>query len=157
MTETTHAPASTSDMVREFHTTFQVPTAPGAKPVARFERLELRYSLVAEEFAELTEAVYGAEAGAQVRAATARVVAEGDDTGADVVEILDALADLVVVEHGWAIEAHLPLEEALVEVHRTNMAKLGPDGLPILRAGDNKILKPAGWTPPDLAGVIARA
>ncbi|MGW6005810.1 hypothetical protein ACWFNS_08910 [Oerskovia enterophila] len=72
-------------------------------------------------------------------------------------EILDALADLVVVEHGRAIEAHLPLEEALVEVHRMNLAKLGPDGLPILRAGDNEILKPAGWTPPDLAGVIARA
>lgn len=55
-------------------------------------------------------------------ATIARVVAEGEDTGADVVQGLDALANLVVVEHGWAIEAHPPLDAALVEAHRTNMA-----------------------------------
>ncbi len=38
------------------------------------------------------------------------------------------------------------------EVHRSNMAKVGG---PI--RGDGKRLKPEGWTPPDVAGVLAAA
>ena len=39
------------------------------------------------------------------------------------------------------------------EVHRSNMAKVGPGGK-VLRREDGKILKPEGWTPPDLKGVL---
>lgn len=40
-----------------------------------------------------------------------------------------------------------------VEVHLANMRKLGPDGLPIRRA-DGKVLKPEGWTPPEIQRVL---
>lgn len=46
----------------------------------------------------------------------------------------------------------LPLYDALVEIHRTNMAKLGGE-----RRADGKIMKPQGWTPPDLHGALVRA
>lgn len=49
----------------------------------------------------------------------------------------------------------LPLNEALVEIHRSNMAKL-VDGK-VVRRDDGKILKPQGWTPPDLATVLEMA
>lgn len=39
------------------------------------------------------------------------------------------------------------------EVHLANMRKLGPDGLPIKRE-DGKVLKPEGWTPPDIQRVL---
>ena len=37
------------------------------------------------------------------------------------------------------------------EVHRTNMAKEGGGS-----RTDGKIMKPAGWQPPDIAGLLAR-
>ncbi|MBI1362535.1 MAG: hypothetical protein GC134_00955 [Proteobacteria bacterium] len=51
------------------------------------------------------------------------------------------------------------MEAAFNEVHRSNMAKLGPDGKPLLNGincpldsskPEGKVLKPAGWTPPVL-------
>jgi predicted HAD superfamily Cof-like phosphohydrolase len=44
------------------------------------------------------------------------------------------------------------LDEVFKEVHRSNMAKL-VDGK-VIRREDGKILKPAGWTPPDIKGVL---
>jgi predicted HAD superfamily Cof-like phosphohydrolase len=34
-------------------------------------------------------------------------------------------------------------------VQAANMAKLGPDGKPIIRPEDGKIMKPEGWEPPE--------
>ena len=154
-TDLTTNPVAPGPLVHEFQRTFRVAQAPGSAPVAVFDRLEVRYRLVAEEFAELTDAVFGKEAGDLVRAATAK--AETFDTSnADVVEILDALCDLVVVEYGWADEAHLPIDDGLAEVHRSNMSKLDENGDPILRA-DGKILKGANYSPADLAAVIEAA
>jgi len=38
------------------------------------------------------------------------------------------------------------------EVHRSNMAKL-VDGK-VIRREDGKVLKPEGWTPPDVKGAM---
>jgi predicted HAD superfamily Cof-like phosphohydrolase len=46
------------------------------------------------------------------------------------------------------------LNEVFEEVHRSNMAKL-VDGKPLKRA-DGKVIKPEGWTPPDIEGVIKK-
>lgn len=63
-----------------------------------------------------------------------------------------------VMAQCWMISVlhSIPLQAVFDEVHRSNMAKLGPDGTPIRRE-DGKVLKPAGWTPPDIAGVLGKA
>jgi hypothetical protein len=40
-------------------------------------------------------------------------------------------------------------------VLRSNRAKIDPVAGTVLRRADGKILKPAGWTAPDIARVIA--
>lgn len=49
-----------------------------------------------------------------------------------------------------------PMDEIWAEVQRSNMAKLQPDGT-VKRRDDGKILKPDGWTPPDIRGILERA
>jgi len=55
---------------------------------------------------------------------------------------------------GVAMNLGIPLNAVFAEVHRSNMAKLMPDGSVLLRA-DGKILKPEHWTPPDIQAVLA--
>lgn len=76
----------------------------------------------------------------------------------DLVETADAFADIIVVTKGGAISMGVPVDDILIdEVGPSNMAKLGPDGKPILREGDNKILKPAGWEAPDIPRALRKA
>lgn len=66
----------------------------------------------------------------------------------------DALADSLYVVFGSAHTLGLPMDDVFAEVHRSNMAKADPvTGLPNVSA-DGKVLKPNGWTPPDIAGVL---
>lgn len=69
----------------------------------------------------------------------------------DLVGAIDGLCDLLCVTYGAAIEFGIDLAPFWDEVHRTNMAKIGG---PVRE--DGKCLKPPGWTPPDIAGVLAR-
>jgi predicted HAD superfamily Cof-like phosphohydrolase len=71
----------------------------------------------------------------------------------DLVGIADALADIVYVVYGTALTYGIDLDAVLREVHRSNMSKLGTDGKPVLRE-DGKVLKPAGYSPPDIAAVL---
>ena len=64
-------------------------------------------------------------------------------------EHLDALIDLIYVTIGAGVALGHDMQGAWDEVHKTNMAKLGPDGKPIIRE-DGKVIKPAGWQPPQL-------
>src|SRR5690606_14317733 len=141
-------------LVRQFHATYDVPVADGAASVAT-DRVHMRMALVAEEFAELVAAVYGARAGEHVATAFAAAVADDDGTR-DVVAAADALADLVYVVYGMALECGIPLPEVLAEVHASNLSKLGADGRPVHRA-DGKVLKGPSYAPPDVAGVLARS
>ncbi|WP_063023866.1 hypothetical protein [Nocardia niwae] len=54
-----------------------------------------------------------------------------------------------------AVLLRIPLDEVWQAVNDSNMAKL-VDGKVVRRESDNKILKPEGWTAPDIAGVLAR-
>ena len=67
----------------------------------------------------------------------------------------DALADLVYVVYGMALETGIDLAAVLAEVQRSNMSKLGADGRPVYRQ-DGKVLKGPGYLPPDVAAVLAR-
>jgi NTP pyrophosphatase (non-canonical NTP hydrolase) len=69
----------------------------------------------------------------------------------DLVEVADALADLLVVTFGAASVFGLIMLPLFNEVHRTNMAKVGGP-----RRADGKLLKPPGWQKPRIAEVIER-
>ena len=138
-------------LVRRFHRLYGLPIRTDGPGLER-ESLHMRMSLIAEEFAELVGAVYGAGARARVEAAYARAVAD-DDGERDTAAAADALADLVYVVYGMALETGIDLAAVLAEVQRSNMSKLGADGRPVYR-GDGKVLKGPDYFPPDVAGVL---
>jgi len=95
-------------------------------------RRVLRHRLLREEMNELEDALIGS----------------------DIVEVADAYADIIYIVLGSAL-MHIGKERFLrvwSEVHRTNMAKC-PNGKSTSRE-DGKIVKPDGWTPPDIAGIL---
>lgn len=67
----------------------------------------------------------------------------------DKVEMLDALIDILVVTIGAIHSMGADAEGAWKEVMRSNFAKIGEDGK-VRKREDGKVLKPVGWTPPDL-------
>jgi len=73
----------------------------------------------------------------------------------NLVEVADALADIIYIACGTAVSYGIPLDDVFAEVHRSNMAKL-VDGK-VIRRDDGKIQKPEGWTPPDIKGVLDKA
>lgn len=68
-------------------------------------------------------------------------------------ELAKELADLLYVVYGTAEELDIPLKEVFEEVHKSNMAKVWPDGQ-VHYNEYGKIIKPPTYTPPDLSGVI---
>lgn len=99
----------------------------GDTPALR--RPKLRAELIREEAAE-----------------TVAAIEQGDLVGA-----LDGLCDLLCVVYGAAAEFGVDLAPFWDEVHRSNLAKVGGP-----ERADGKKLKPPGWTPPDIAGVLVR-
>ena len=151
-TTTSSAPTpapSPMELVLQFHHTYSVPIRPFSDPTLDYERMNMRMSLIAEEFAELMGAVYGPRARAIIEAATAEAVAT-DEGERDVIEAADALADLVYVVYGMAIESGMNLDSVLAEVQASNLSKLMPDGSVKLRE-DGKVLKGPNFFQPNLA------
>jgi NTP pyrophosphatase (non-canonical NTP hydrolase) len=109
---------------------------PDAGPVS------LYLKLIAEEVGELFAATGGLY----------RVVREDVDHSIypplDLIEVADGIADSIVVITGLCLVYGIPLPRVWDEVHRTNMAK---EGGPLRE--DRKIMKPAGWLPPDIEGI----
>ena len=91
------------------------------------EQFNLYVSLIEEEANELAEAI----------------------TAHDQVETLDALIDILVVTIGAIHSMGSDAEGAWKEVMNTNFAKIGEDGK-VRKREDGKVLKPQGWTPPNL-------
>ena len=97
------------------------------------DEYESRRRLLEEEVRELDEAYY-------------------DD---DIIEIADAITDCLYVLIGTALQFGLTdvLEKCFDEVHRSNMSKLGEDGIPIVHFG-GKVMKGSNYSPPDLLKII---
>lgn len=137
---------TTFEMVGEFHRKFGLPTtpAPGCaswdkRPPALLEpdaflfRLQFMYE-------ELGEVLAAYRAG-------------------DLVGVADGLADLDYVVAGTAHMMAIPHDAVVKEVQRANMAKeraTGADDGRSKRGSALDVVKPAGWTPPDVAGVLRR-
>jgi len=112
-------------MVHEFHARHDLPRP--TRPVMPSVKDRMRRArLIIGESAEFLEAA---------------------DKG-DFVQMVDALADILVVTYGTAVEMGVDLEPVFAEVHRSNMSKdggLDPGG---------KVLKGPGFQPPNLREVL---
>jgi predicted HAD superfamily Cof-like phosphohydrolase len=91
----------------------------------------LRYELINEELDELGEAI--------------------DD--ANIVEIADALTDLLYVVYGAGHAYGIDLDACFEEVHSSNMSKLDADGKPLYR-DDGKVMKGPDFRAPKLAKIL---
>jgi predicted HAD superfamily Cof-like phosphohydrolase len=98
------------------------------------EQFKMYLGLIAEETEELSVAL-----------------ANGDR-----VETLDALLDMVVVIVGAMHSAGFDAEGGWKEVMNTNFAKIDKETGKVRKREDGKVLKPQGWTPPDLEPFIER-
>jgi predicted HAD superfamily Cof-like phosphohydrolase len=95
-------------------------------------QFEMYKNLIEEEFNEL-------------------VTAENDN---DPVEQLDALIDILVVTIGAIHSMGADAEGAWKEVMRTNFAKIDHETGKVRKREDGKVLKPIGWTAPNLKPFI---
>lgn len=121
---------SPNQLVKTFHETYGM--AIRETPELNVPEREMRMKLIREEFQELLDAQ------------------EADDF----VEIVDAWADMIYVIYGAAITHGVNLDHVLAEVQRSNLSKLGADGLPIYRE-DGKVLKGPNFFAPDIAKALA--
>lgn len=112
--------------VLEFHEVMGGPIrrTPGLNP----DHDKLRYDLIKEELGELQEA----------------------QQDGDLVEIADALGDILYVVYGAAVTYGIDLEHVFNEIHESNMTKVGGE-----KRADGKILKPPHYRRPNLAPIIA--
>ena len=63
---------------------------------------------------------------------------------------LDALIDILVVTIGAIHSMGADAEGAWNEVMRSNLDKIDPESGTVLKREDGKVLKPEGWTAPNL-------
>lgn len=92
----------------------------------------LYFDLIKEEFEELSEAM----------------------AAGDTIEVLDAIVDILVVTIGAGHSIGADVEGAWQEVMKTNFAKIDPETGKVRKREDGKVLKPEGWTPPELNSFI---
>lgn len=93
-----------SEMVKEFHRTFNHPVrhSPDIVSLNDTNLSSLRLSLIKEELQELEDAI-------RVR---------------DMSEVADAICDLLYVTYGTAHVYGIPVDKLFAEVHQSNMSKL---------------------------------
>ena len=69
---------------------------------------------------------------------------------------LDALIDILVVTIGAIHSAGFDAEGAWREVMATNFAKIDKETGKVRKREDGKVLKPVGWTAPDLVPFLKK-
>lgn len=121
------------DAVKEFHTSFGLGISETPKNCLGENINVLRYNLMKEENEEYLEAVQNK----------------------DIVEIADALGDMLYILCGTILEHGLQykIEEVFNEIQRSNMSKLGENGLPIYRE-DGKVMKGPNYSKPDFSAIL---
>lgn len=98
------------------------------------DQFRLYVNLIKEEYTELNEAI----------------------NNSDQVETLDALIDILVVTIGAIHSMGSDAEGAWKEVMSTNFAKIDRETGKVRKRDDGKVLKPLGWTPPELAPFLKK-
>jgi predicted HAD superfamily Cof-like phosphohydrolase len=124
--------------VGEFHAKMGLPVAGKDAPATmRYVDFKYRTAFLFEELREFIEAH-----------------ARGDTA-----EAADALADLIWVACGTAHYMQVPLDAIWAEIRRANMEKRpwqeGDPLKPRNAATQGEVVKPRGWRPPDIVGVLS--
>ena len=111
---------------------------------SNYDQFKMYLNLIKEEFDELQEA-HGIDpvTGEQVRPSNP-------------VKTLDALLDILVVTIGAIHSAGFNGEGGWKEVMKTNFAKVDKETGKVRKREDGKVLKPVGWTPPDLTPYVKK-
>lgn len=118
--------------IRDFHLAVNG-TAPILPVLPSAETLQLRQTLICEEYEEVSEAL--------------QQLLSGET--ADIAHLMHECADLLYVVYGTLDACGVDADAVFGEVHRANMQKAsGP------RRADGKILKPADFKPADVASII---
>ncbi|MBK7896629.1 MAG: hypothetical protein IPJ90_17485 [Anaerolineaceae bacterium] len=110
--------------------------------VPPLEILQLRQKLLQEEFAEASEAL---------GELTAVLQAGQPIQPTAVTDWVHELADLLYVTYGAILACGVDPDPVFAEVHRANLSKAGGP-----TREDGKVLKPPGWQPADVRGVIEK-
>ncbi len=125
--------------IKEFHDAVGSPVP--EKPVLpSLQTLALRHRLIQEEYEEVTEAW---------EALTAVLQANNPAQPANLTNWIHELADLLYVTYGAILACGVDADAVFAELHRANLSKAGGP-----RRADGKLLKPPGWQPADVRGVI---
>jgi hypothetical protein len=79
----------------------------------------------------------------------------GEDTD-DPVEIADGLADILVIAFGTLVTYFGPsvARQIVYEVCKNNLSKVDGSLGPVLFRDDGKVLKPEGYEPPNVRGIL---
>jgi len=72
------------------------------------------------------------------------------------VEELDACMDMIWVILGYCYMRGWNVHGAWEEVARSNLAKIDRKTGKVIKREDGKVLKPEGWTPPDLKSFVKK-
>jgi hypothetical protein len=75
--------------------------------------------------------------------------------GDNIVEVSDAMADLVYVIIGAAVAWGIPFDEIFKEVHRSNMTKMGDDGKAV-HSNIGKVVKGPNYEPPRIKEILEK-
>lgn len=118
------------ELVTEFHQVFDAPVSDSLQ-LLDVPREKMRLGLIDEERQELQDAL----------------------DAEDIVEVADALGDMIYVINGMAIEMGIPLDKIVAEIHRSNMSKLQLDGT-AKRREDGKILKGPNYFKPFIKKIL---
>ena len=103
-----------------------------SKPSFSSEKInDLRYNLIKEELDELKQAI----------------------DGKDLLEVADALTDILYVTYGAGHAFGINLDNCFNEVQNSNMSKLGNDGKPIYN-DVGKVMKGPNYYKPNLSKFV---
>jgi predicted HAD superfamily Cof-like phosphohydrolase len=145
--------------VLEFHRAFDQPVA-DSPTIPPDDRVRFRAAFIVEEVFEMLEAIFQKPISLNgeidgpldyARAIVTQVIRQQPIDHVDLPLLVDALADIDYVVEGCRLEFGVNGEPIADEVHRSNLAKKGATKTP-----EGKTLKPPGWTPPDIAGELAK-
>lgn len=155
-------PLTNFEKVKQFHLAF-------GQPVARYpntatmdiDRVNLRNGFIMEEYDELREAQGFVPCKPTLFERVLKrifpklqFVTRYERFGTpDIVEIADALTDILYFVYGSGLEYGVDLDACFEEVQRSNLSKLGEDGKPIYRA-DGKVMKSNLYQRPKLDLVL---
>jgi predicted HAD superfamily Cof-like phosphohydrolase len=118
------------------------------------ELLRFRLRLVVEEFFELLRACtchLSCDMISEAELLVSDAIALFKSSSVNFPELVDATVDIDYVVEGLRIAFGVDSNAVWDEVHRANRNKCGGP-----RREDGKLMKPPGWKPPDIAGVLAR-